>query len=158
MITSAKQRALIHERATEMNEKAGLQKRGFTAQETRDFDDLMLDIKEWDERQTFTPTSGSSFGSTGSGKQEARFYTSDSDVYNDPYEVGTDAPSFFKDIRSSRMGDYQAMERLSRNAAARGQETRAGDMTTVAGAGGTFAPPAWLVGQFIAPCLARAGA
>jgi hypothetical protein len=79
MITSAKQRALIHERATEMNEKAGLQKRGFTAQETRDFDDLMLDIKEWDERQTFTPTSGSSFGSTGSGKQEARFYTSDSE-------------------------------------------------------------------------------
>jgi HK97 family phage major capsid protein len=53
------------------------------------------------------------------------------------------------------MGDFQAMERLQRNTAARGLETRAGDMTTVAGAGGTFAPPAWLVDQFIA--LARPG-
>ena len=34
-------------------------------------------------------------------------------------------------------------------------ETRAGDMTTVAAAGGTFAPPAWLVSEFVA--LARPG-
>ena len=62
---------------------------------------------------------------------------------------------FFKDVRNSKMGDWDAAERLQRNTAARGLETRAGDMTTVAGAGGTFAPPAWLVNEFIA--LARPG-
>jgi len=35
------------------------------------------------------------------------------------------------------------------------QETRAGDLTTVAGAGGQFAPPLWLTQDFVA--LARAG-
>jgi HK97 family phage major capsid protein len=85
----------------------------------------------------------------------ARYTTNEASPYQDPHEVGADAPSFFRDVRSSRMGDYQAIERLQRNTAIRGLETRIGDMTTVAGAGGTFAPPAWLVDQFIA--LARPG-
>jgi HK97 family phage major capsid protein len=88
------------------------------------------------------------------GGSTARFYTDESGPYHDPYEVGADAPSFFRDVRSSRMGDHMAAERLSRNQQAR-MESRAGDMTTVAAAGGTFAPPAWLVEQFIN--LARPG-
>jgi len=58
-------------------------------------------------------------------------------------------------MRNSRLGDWAAAERLQRNQAARGMETRAGDMTTVAGAGGQFAPPLWLVQEFVQ--LARPG-
>lgn len=59
--------------------------------------------------------------------------------------------SYFRDMFNAKFrGDTSARERLARS-----QETRAGDMTTVAGAGGEFAPPAWLVDEFAA--LARAG-
>jgi HK97 family phage major capsid protein len=89
------------------------------------------------------------------GPSSSRFTTNGPEIYNDPHEVGTDAPSFFRDVRNSKMGDWDAADRLNRNQQARGMETRAGDMTTVAGAGGTFAPPLWLVQDFIA--LARPG-
>lgn len=65
-------------------------------------------------------------------------------------------PSFFRDLAAlqtsnAALGNItEARERLVRS-----QETRAGDMTTVAGAGGEFAPPLWLVEDFVA--LARAG-
>jgi HK97 family phage major capsid protein len=89
------------------------------------------------------------------GGSGARFTTNGPEVYNDPHQVGADSPSFFRDVRNSKMGDWDAADRLKRNQQARGMETRGGDMTTVAGAGGTFSPPAWLVDQFIA--LARPG-
>jgi HK97 family phage major capsid protein len=80
--------------------------------------------------------------------------TGEPDIYQDPHKVGVDRPSFFKDLRNARQGDWAAAERIQRNHAAV-METRTGDMTTVAGAGGQFAPPAWLVEQFVA--LARPG-
>lgn len=58
--------------------------------------------------------------------------------------------SYFRDLFNASRGQRGALDRLSRS-----QETRAGDLTTVAGAGGDFAPPEWLVDQFIA--LARPG-
>lgn len=56
--------------------------------------------------------------------------------------------SYFRDIFEVSRGSSEARERLSR-----AQETRAA--TSAAGAGGEFAPPAWLVEDFVA--LARAG-
>ncbi|GAA3089615.1 HK97 family phage major capsid protein [Kribbella aluminosa] len=85
---------------------------------------------------------------------EGRGYVTDAAVYNDPHKV-PDSPSFFRDMRSARLGDADAADRLRRNTAARGLETRVGDMSTGAGTGGQFAPPAWLVDEFVA--LARAG-
>src|SRR5664279_4774939 len=127
MITSTKQRDLCKERAQEIHDRATRANRALTKTGQQDFDDFIFDVKQWDERQSFTPTSGS----TGSmGGHDPRWTTIDPHVYNDPHEVGVDAPSFFKDVRASRMGDGRAMERLARNTAARGQETRAGDMTT----------------------------
>ena len=82
----------------------------------------------------------------------ARAYTNPSDVYHDPIK-NPDSPSFFKDLRDSRLGNRDAGDRLSRNQAARADENRA--ISTTAGAGGQFAPPAWLVEEFIA--LARPG-
>lgn len=71
------------------------------------------------------------------------------------------SPSFFRDLaalglnRAELAGhDTKSMSEV-RDRLAQSQETRAGDMTTVAGAGGEFAPPAWHIGEFAA--LARAG-
>jgi HK97 family phage major capsid protein len=79
--------------------------------------------------------------------------TGEPGIYQDPLKV-PGGPSFFKDLRNARQGDWAAAERIQRNHAAQ-LETRTGDMTTVSGAGGQFAPPAWLVDEFIA--LARPG-
>lgn len=65
-------------------------------------------------------------------------------------------PSFFRDLAAFQLSNgslgsiSEARDRLVRS-----QETRAGDMTTVAGAGGEFAPPAWLISDFVT--LARGG-
>lgn len=56
--------------------------------------------------------------------------------------------SFFKDLLAARSGDGSAIQRLARN-----NQERA--LSTTAGAGGEFAPPLWLVDEFIA--LARPG-
>ncbi|MEY9851254.1 HK97 family phage major capsid protein [Leifsonia sp. EB41] len=62
--------------------------------------------------------------------------------------------SFFMDLRNARSGgDWAAAERLSRHQAAYEAETRA--LSTQAGAGGQFAPPAWLVDEWVG--LARPG-
>jgi HK97 family phage major capsid protein len=79
---------------------------------------------------------------------------------NPIYRRDDASSSFFKDLAAvqnpllgASLGagfDREARERLVRS-----QETRAGDMTTAAGAGGEFAPPLWLIEDFIN--FARAG-
>lgn len=64
--------------------------------------------------------------------------------------------SFFKDLRASTRGDYAAAQRLHRNTQEAAVERRAlGNTGATGGSGGEFAPPAWLVDEFVA--LARAG-
>lgn len=77
---------------------------------------------------------------------------------NPVYRKGDPAsPSFFRDLAAfqlnTNIGTVTLSEARGRLAAA--QETRAGDMTSVAGAGGEFAPPSWQVEDFVA--LARGG-
>jgi HK97 family phage major capsid protein len=78
-------------------------------------------------------------------------------VTNEPNPVyrknDNHGPSFFKDLMTFQLNLPAQGEARSRLAAS--QETRVSDMTTVAGAGGEFAPPLWLVGDFVA--LARPG-
>jgi HK97 family phage major capsid protein len=60
--------------------------------------------------------------------------------------------SFFKDLRNAKLGDIEAMQRLAAN----DQEARAlGNTGGTGGSGGEFAPPGFLVDQFVE--LARAG-
>lgn len=75
-------------------------------------------------------------------------------TYMDPF-INPQSPSFFKDVRNARFGDADAAERLRRNTQERGREYRTNDLSTTAGSGGEFAPPDWLVDQFVA--LARPG-
>ena len=65
--------------------------------------------------------------------------------------------SFFRDTYNATKGDWAAAERLHRNNEAMGLEERAEAraLSTSAGAGGNFAPPAWLIEDWIA--LARPG-
>jgi HK97 family phage major capsid protein len=81
---------------------------------------------------------------------------------NPVYRKGdSSSPSFFRDMaaiglnRLDLLGPTGRSLDEARNRLAASQETRAGDMTSVAGAGGEFAPPLWAVQDFVA--LARAG-
>ena len=79
-----------------------------------------------------------------------------SGIRNEPnpvYRDGDHSTSFFRDIAVTKLQLNGADAARARLAAS--QETRAGDMTTSAGAGGEFAPPLWQIENFIA--LARAG-
>lgn len=68
---------------------------------------------------------------------------------NPVYRNGDASTSFFRDLFMARtQGDVEAGQRLARS-----QETRA--LSTGAGVGGEFAPPLWLVDEFVK--LARAG-
>lgn len=93
--------------------------------------------------------------------REAAFYAAEAtetpvvEVRNEPNPVyradNTHQVSYFRDLFQANVkGNTDARGRLTRS-----QETRAGDLTTVTGAGGDFAPPLWLVDEFIK--LARAG-
>jgi HK97 family phage major capsid protein len=87
------------------------------------------------------------------GTAGGRFTTNENSPYQNPREVGVEAPSFFRDLRDARLGNQAAGERLGRNQQIRASENRA--ISTTAGAGGQFAPPDWIVSEWIA--LARAG-
>jgi HK97 family phage major capsid protein len=112
------------------------------------FDERIIELKEQEQREAcavaaYIPPLGTDTRALGFTGREEEVYRPDR----------TD--SFFKDMRAARLGDWGASERLSRNNAMRSRETRAGDMTTVGGAGGQFAPPLWLTEEWIA--LARPG-
>lgn len=72
---------------------------------------------------------------------------------NPVYRKGdSSSPSFFRDMAAFQLNTnfgadvtlHGARERLAKS-----QETRANDLTTTAGAGGEFAPPLWLIEDFV---------
>jgi HK97 family phage major capsid protein len=72
------------------------------------------------------------------------------------YRKDLQGASFFRDLHSAKRGDWNAQDRLRRNNEQTGFESRAlGNTGGAGGSGGEFAPPAWLVDEFIA--LARPG-
>ncbi len=72
------------------------------------------------------------------------------------YHAGPHSPSFFKDLIHARSGDANAADRLRRNNAENGMETRAlGNTNGTGGSGGEFAPPGFLVDEYVK--LARPG-
>ncbi len=138
----------------DLNDVTAAENRAMTPAEQKTWNEGMAHIAELKEQDTREAAAAQHRASLGAGRAGAQFTTSDADIYRDPHRDAT-TPSFFLDLRNSRLGDWAAAERLQRNQAQRGLESRAGDMTTVAGAGGQFAPPLWLVDEFVQ--LARAG-
>jgi len=84
---------------------------------------------------------------TGSGS----FFTSDSNIYNPESR-----DSYFLDLYKSGRGDSHASERLDRHQRQFRDDARSHDVpelrsaSTTVTAGGEFAPPIWLIGQYIA--------
>jgi HK97 family phage major capsid protein len=149
-------RTKVKRNAEDIHLRAVREGRALTAAESTEFDELIARVAELDEQELRSDAAAKHRVEIGGGSGRARFTTSGPEVYNDPREAGLDQPSFFKDLRNSKLGDWAAAERLNRNEQARGMESRAGDLTsTGATSGGSFAPPDWILSEWIG--LARAG-
>jgi HK97 family phage major capsid protein len=150
-------RIIAKRNAEDIHNRAARENRALTPAESTRFDELIARVTELDENEERENRAAKNRLELGlvPGSDRSRFTTNGPEVYADPHKAGADSFSFFRDVRNSKLGDWDAADRLARNTKARGMETRAGDMTTVAGAGGTFAPPLWLVDQFA--ILARPG-
>lgn len=148
------QRDVLQAELDELLVKPTEEKRNLTEDEDKRFTELRDGIKtltdrigeleDIDKRKAEAAEERKKLGLTGVVNEPNPVYRRD-----DPH-----SPSFFKDLvaasRPTNLGFDEARARLTAS-----QETRAGDMTTVAGAGGEFAPPLWLVDDFVA--LARPG-
>ena len=76
------------------------------------------------------------------------------ELRTEPYRKGG-SESYFNDLSKAHRGDTRAADRLVENDRHRADMEKRAGTTTVAGAGGEFAPPLWQIDQFIA--LARPG-
>jgi HK97 family phage major capsid protein len=146
-------------------EAAAGEKRGLNETEKATYDSKLADLEAFDARigelqDLETREAAAARHRVETGAVEARVA-----VVNEPnpvYRKGDPAsPSFFKDMAAVGLNKPELAGHGTRSLSevrerlARSQETRAGDMTTVAGAGGELAPPLWQVQDFVA--LARAG-
>lgn len=137
--------------------------RDLTAEESSKFDVLVEEVRKFDERidelgkiearQRGAADARVIAGTAGTEERGAR-------VVDPPvYAEGKPDTSYFRDLHFARtQGDRDASERLRRNDAQRseGLQKRAlGNTGAVGGSGGEFAPPMWLIDEFIK--LARPG-
>lgn len=76
------------------------------------------------------------------------------ELRTEPYRSGG-TESYFRDLADSAKGKRDAIDRLTENDRHRADMEKRAGTTTVAGAGGEFAPPLWQIDKFVA--LARPG-
>ena len=118
-------------------------------EEIRKTDERVAELEEQEKRENAAAAARVEAGNTG----EQRAHTSPARVTDPPvYAKGKADTSFFRDLYKVRQGDREASERLTRHQMAL-NEKRA--LSTTTGAGGEFAPPEWLVAEYVK--LARAG-
>jgi len=143
-------------------EKAIGERRGLQASEERDrlalskriteFDEKLADIADLERRQGLDNMARKDSGIPERSGPVGGAYTSGGATYH----PGPESASFFKDLIHARSGDYRAAERLARNNAERGYESRAlGNTGATGGSGGEFAPPGWIESEYVK--LARPG-
>lgn len=151
-------RDAIDARLNEIAEAADAESRSMTEPESTEVESLVAERRsvtteasEIDSLNLVEARALAARAETARINAETRSGVTVNEQANPVYRKGDASVSYFRDMFTSRFqGDRAAGERLIRS-----QETRAGDMTTVAGAGGEFAPPLWLVEDFVAK--ARAG-
>lgn len=138
------------------------EKRDLTTDEDEKFTKLVAEIRAQDERISELADEAKR---SASAADALKGFTAPADKPKGGAEV-TDAPvyaqgnvqrSFFKDAYLANVRqDADSAERLRRHAAQHDAEQRAlGNTNTTGGSGGEFAPPEWLVANYIR--LARAG-
>jgi HK97 family phage major capsid protein len=127
--------------------------------ETRDFEHARNRITEIDERIAELEYEGKREASAA----EARIGFSEPSGIGgaftsggETYHRGATSPSYFADLYNAQRGDADASDRLRRNNREVGMESRAlGNTGATGGSGGEFAPPAWIIDQYVK--LARPG-
>lgn len=128
------------------------EQRGLTPEEDKAFSERIAEIRNLDEQINELRDAEVREAAAAAHRSETTTVQVTSEP-NPVYRKDDHSASFFRDLFSvkTQRGDVRsAQDRLVRS-----QETRAGDLTTAAGAGGEFAPPLWLVDEFVA--LARPG-
>lgn len=132
-------------------EAPAAEKRNLTEDESAKFNEIREELAKFDERITELVELDKRKAEAAEARKAVGLQVNEP---NPVYRRDDARTSFFRDLASmSNPAGHGFEEARGRLAAA--QESRAGDMTTVAGAGGEFAPPLWLVEDFAA--LARAG-
>jgi len=123
--------------------------KNFTPAETARFDGLLGDLRAADTSIADLEASEA----RESRAAQARAAAGESGTWSVGGESATYRPggsSFFADLIHARRGDRNAADRLARNNSERGLESRAlGNTNATGGSGGEFAPPAWLVDEFV---------
>jgi len=127
--------------------------------ETRDFDLAKTRIGEIDERLEELEYEAKRSASAAEALKDMYVppgigggYTSGGETYH----RGATSPSYFADLYNAQRGDANASDRLRRNNREVGMESRAlGNTGATGGSGGEFAPPAWIIDQYVK--LARPG-
>ncbi len=129
--------------------------KNFNPAETARFDGLIADLRAADASLVDLDASEA----VQARAAQARAAAGEGGTWSVAGEAATYRPdngmSFFRDLVSSKKGDFDAAQRLQRNNSEMALERRAlGNTGGTGGSGGEFAPPAWLESEFVA--LARA--
>ncbi len=131
--------------------------KNFSPTETANFDRLLGDLRaadsaisDTDAAEARSAQSAQARVAAGEGGPQRWSVAGEAATYRPNGDV-----SFFRDLVSSKRGDFDAAQRLQRNNAEMALERRAlGNTGGTGGSGGEMAPPAFLVDEFVA--LARA--
>jgi HK97 family phage major capsid protein len=150
-------RAALKAESEQLLNRAEVAGRGSTPAETRTIDDNLAQIRDIDARLEELSAASDREGAATAHRATTTLpggshYSPARTRSRDVYAADRTDVSFFRDLVNSRQGDLSAAQRLQANNDAV-RETRAGDMTSIAGTGGEFAPPLWAVEDFAA--LAR---
>jgi len=152
-------RALVHAGMTTMLNDLQGEHRDMQASENREFNKAVALIAEQDERIAELADEAKRSASAASariGFSEPSGIGGAFTSGGETYHRGATSPSFFRDLWHAQRGDADASDRLRRNNREVGMETRAlGNTGATGGSGGEFAPPAWIIDQYVK--LARPG-
>lgn len=137
------------------------EKRDLTEEEDASFSTLVAEIRSQDERIAELADEEQ----RAKAAAETRRITGDSGVpvggakVVDPpvYDLhNLSGPSYFRDLyKAQHQADREAQDRLRRSSQAESEKRALGNTGAAGGSGGEFAPPEWLVNEFVA--LARPG-
>lgn len=148
-------RASIKAVAESLSNAATDEKRSLTPSEQQQFEDCVSAIQDGDAQEKREAAAAAHH--LASGSTEVRGYNMQTRVSGgETYHRGATSPSYFRDMLHAQRGDFEAIQRLHRNNQEVGLEARAlGNTGGTGGSGGEFAPPSWLVNDFVK--LARPG-